>query len=438
MMAGAYGHGNNRSRIGTGRNHAYLFGVSVLANIMIVAAASFGAVDIIMPTYSAIAILSICIIYDRTILSIYPALLLMTISFLFPLILYGKAIAVKIFAGHGAYDAPLLLSLYWFIALFCCYLPFTGALPARAVENVGIGRSDAVTILASVCLLGFSALMLKDGTLLTAGYRDITEERYGFIEFSALFTLVGYYAARSNLARQVLLMAIAVYLGTTFLVGLRLRFISVALVLFCCLFGMRIEIRWKLLGFGVAIILFILGLMRNSGFSLDAITLDNMFVRGTLVSTPGGAFQTSKFHAYYIDTIAAANGQGGLTFLIADILSIFISRGALPANMNIKSLTTEAFSIPGGGLLPGYFFAYLGVPGAIGLGALFTLVFVWIMLRTSPAAYPYKILLVAYVPRSLLYDWVVGFKMMFYFFVLSTILRLLARASQSQRRFPRE
>lgn len=428
-------HDSDRGR--SRQIYNYLLFTSISINIAIIFATTIGIFDIHVPAYSTLLIITICLVYDKSVTFVYPALFLMTILFLFPLIFTDTAIAVKVFPGHSTYDAPLLLSLYWYIAIFSCYLPFTSAAPILRVENVSIGRSDFVTILAAVLLLGFSALMLQDGTLLSGGYRDITEERYGFIEFSALFTLIGYYSARSNLARQVLLLAVVVYLATTFLVGLRLRFISAALVLFCCYFGMRIELRWKLVGVCVAIVLFILGLMRNTGFSLDAISLNNMFVRGTLVSTPGGAFQTSKFHAYYIDTIAATNGQSGLTFLLADFVSIFISRGALPDNTNIKSVTTEAFSIPGGGLMPGYFFAYLGVLGAIVLSVIFTLIVIWILRRKNPAAYPYQVLLVAYAPRSLLYDWAVGFKMMFYFFVLSSVLSLLARASRGPRNLSR-
>ena len=243
-------------------------------------------------------------------------------------------------------------------------------------------------------------------------------------------------AARSRVARNILIVAVAVYLATTFLVGLRLRFISVATVLFCCMVGTRIHSGWKIAGMLGAIMLFLLGRVRNAGFGgislSDAFSLQNMYIQGTLVSTSGGAFQTSKFHAYYVKYIASENGLNGLHFLIGDILSIFVTRGGPPDAIEIKAQTSRFFDVPGGGLLPGYFYAYLGIGGAIVLSALFTMVFIFVLRRSHGEAFPYQVILAAYAPRMLLYDSTVAFKMMFYFLILKLVLSFLANASQAE------
>lgn len=420
---------------GLGSLDRHMLHTSAALHLILTLAATLDLVGVGAPFWTALALCVLMFFQDRTIYFVYPGLILMTLGFLSPLILAGAPIALKIPPNGAEYDHGMILSLFWFIGIFSFYIPAANAVQARDLTQIRIGKTDLVPILSAIVLLLFSALMLQGGTLVSGGYRDITETRYGFIEFASLITLVGFCAARSATARKLLLVCALVYLASAFLVGLRLRFISVAIVLFCCLAGIQIKRKWKLAGLFGAFALFVLGMVRNSGFagaSLgQALSFENMYIRGALVSTPGGAFQTSKFQGYYVEYIASHEGLSGLHFLVGDILSVFITRGGLPNSIEIKALTNSYFDVPGGGLLPGYFYAYLGLGGVIVLSVLFTMLFIYILRRNGTQAFPYQVLLAAYAPRLLLYDWTVAFKMMFYFFILKLILSFLVKASDT-------
>ncbi|MEM7237446.1 MAG: hypothetical protein AAF501_06445 [Pseudomonadota bacterium] len=410
-----------------------LFWGTLALHFVLVTVATLGFIGHAVPFYTTLTLCLLLLARDQTVFFAYPGLLLMTVMFLAPLIVSDVPIAVKTFRGHNFYDNGLILSFYWFIGFFSCYLPSANAVREGTVDKLQLTRSDVVPILASMCLLVFSALMLRDGTLLSGGYRDVTADRLGFIEFAALLSLMGFCAVRSRLVRTILIACVAVYLISCLLVGLRLRFLSVATVAFCCMVGMKIDPRWKMAGFAAAILLFVLGMVRNTGLAdanlASLLSFEQLYKRGAVVSTPGGAFQTAKFYSFYVDTIAPIQGGSAFYFLIGDFLSIFLTKGGIPANMEIKRATTAYFDVPGGGLLPGYFFAYFGVFGAVVLSAVFSALFIAILRLRMAGAFPYQVLLAAYAPRTLLYDWTVGFKMMFFFFVLNTILTMAARAA---------
>ncbi len=410
-----------------------LFWGAIGVHAVLTTLATIGYLGHAAPFTTAVAICVLMLVRDRTVFVAYAGLLLMVLIFLAPLILYGTPIAIKTFRGHDLYDRGLILSLYWFIGFFACYVPTANRLGGHTPADLNLSRSDVVPLLSCLVLLVFSALMLQGGTLLSGGYREITAERHGFIEFAALLTLIGFCAARSSLVRNLLIACVVIYLVTTFMVGLRLRFLSMITVAFCCLVGLRVDPRWKMIGLALALALLALGFVRNAGLAEASLSsgavFEQLYNRGAVVSTPGGAFQTSKFHAFTVDTIAPIHGGSGLYFLVGDFLSIFLTKDGIPANMEIKRATETYFEIPGGGMLPGYFYAYFGIVGAIVLSALFTGLFIAILQFRMAGAFPYQVLLAAYAPRTLLYDWTVAFKMMFFFFILSSILTLAARAA---------
>lgn len=399
-------------------------------------AATLGWTEYSLPFLTSVVLCALIFLQDRTIYFVYPSLILMTLIFVSPLILAGAPIALKIPPNGNEYDRGMILGMFWFIGIFSSYVPVANQIETQDITDVRIGKTDFVTYLAAIILLSFSLLMLQGGTLASGGYRDVTETRYAFIEFASLFTLIGFCSSRSAFARKVLLVGAMMYLASSFMVGLRLRFISVAVVTFSCLVGIQIHSRWKLAGLIVAVILFVLGMIRNSGFSGanlgSAFSIQNMYNRGALVSTFGGAFQTSKFQAFYIESVAEPDGLTGFAFFLADLVSIFVTRSGLPDALELKARTAAAFDVPGGGLIYGSFYAYMGLPGVIMLSILFTAVFVYILRRTGSESFPYKVLLAAYAPRLLIYDWTVAFKMMFYFFIFKSILSLLAKASRKE------
>lgn len=134
--------------------------------------------------------------------------------------------------------------------------------------------------------------------------------------------------------------------------------------------------------------------------------------------------------------LAPNDGLLGIYFLLADIISIFITRSALPNALEIKAVSAKYFDLPGGGMLPGYFFAYSGLFGVVILSIIFTAFFIWLLKRRGIRALPYQVLLAAYAPRILLYDWTSGFRMMFFFLVLHTLLNVVTGASYRAFRMP--
>lgn len=412
----------------------------MVCHFILTIAATFGYIAVSWPFMTAIALYVILFFQDRTVYVAYPGMVIMTLGFLSPLILFDSPIALRIPPNGPEYNHDMILSIYWFIGFFGFYISHANRSRNLDLSDIRIGKTDLVPCLAAIIILFFSALMLQDGTLINNGYRDVTEERYGFIEYASLLTLVGFCAARSQLARNILLGCACVYLASAFLVGLRLRFISVSIVVFCCLIGIRISQKWKIWGLLGGFVLFVLGIVRASGFSAinfeKAFSFENQFIRGALVSTPGGAFQTSEFHAYYIEYVSSQQGIHGLNFLFGDILSIFVTRSGLPDAIELKSQAANYFNTPGGGMISGYFYAYAGLFGVIVLSALFVHVFIYVLRREGAQAFPYQVILAAYAPRLLLYDWTIAFKMMFYFFIIKAILSFMVFASRNANPLP--
>lgn len=399
---------------------------------------SFAGLGLTPPFFTALLLVVAMIITDRSVFVLFPSFLLTTLLFLSPLVFTEFRIASLSFRGDDVYDLGLMRALYFFILCSSAYqiwgLP--GLSQAR-LEDVPMVRTDAAPVIAGLILVVFSLLMLSNGTILTASYSEVSEEgsRLSIIEFSSLFALIGFVCARSRTARKFLIGCVVIYLLSCLLTGLRLRFLSVLLVMVCCIWGLYPNQKFKLLGFGLAIFLFFLGFVRATGVSEAGMSIVTLFeimaARGSIDSTFGGAFQTTKFYAFYIDTLSSMHGLTGIYFFLGDLLSIFLTRSFTPEEMEIKNAVKVYFNVPGGGLLPGYFFAYFGLMGAVVLSAALMAVFVLLMRASSPAMLPYKIILIAYVPRMLLYDWVVSFKMMFIFAVLVGFLRLLALGTRS-------
>ena len=400
-------------------------------------ACSFGLIGLEYPMISGIALMAYILIIDRSIFFIYPAFLLATLLFLVPLVFFDTRIASYSFRGDDVYDRGMMRAFYFFVGIFALYIFSAPRVVSLDIRQNTLARTDAAPVIASAILVVFAILTIREGTLLTGAYREVSANRLSFIEFASVFTLLGFCCARSPYARRLLIIAAVIYLLSCLLVGLRLRFLSVLLVMICCIWGMRVSDRWKVAGLVIAIFLFAIGLVRATGFSAASqsweIYMFLLFGREEVVSTFGGAFQTAKFYAFYIDTLASMQGLSGAYFLIGDIISIFLTRGFTPADIEIKAITQTYFAVPGGGLLPGYFFAYFGLAGSVILSGLFVVIFCAILRFSSPALLPCKILLLAYAPRMLLYDWVVAFKMMFFFALAAGLIRLIANAQQMHR-----
>ena len=396
---------------------------------------SFALIGLELPFVTAAILCLLLTLVDRTLFVVFSAFLLCCLIFLSPMVFFDLRVASYSFRGDDVYDQGLMRALYWFIGMFpALYLWGTPRLQGFDHRNSGIAKTDAAPVIAGFILIAFSMIMLRNGTIVEASYREVSVEagQASYIEFASLFTLLGFCCAVSPFARRFLIICACIYMLSCLLVGFRLRFLAILLVTICCTWGVFISARWKVGGLALAVFLFWLGFVRNLGFlgespSLEAMALV-MLDRGAVDSTFGGAFQTSKFHAFYIDTVAATKGLNGLYFLMGDFLSIFMTRSGTPGDLEIKTATQAYFTLPGGGLLPGFFFAYGGLAASVVLSALFIAFTVWIVRSPIPAFLPFKILMIAYAPRTLFYDWVVAFKMMFIFSVFALLIQFFARA----------
>lgn len=415
----------------------FLVVATIIGHLLLTLATSLFGVPLEAPIISSFVLCALLVLHDRTLCVIYPALLLLAMAFLAPVIFLDLRASLHSFRGDDVYDRDLMRATLWFIGLFGFYIYGLARLQTFDIREVSIGRTDAMPVISSIMLLGFSVMMLRGGTIIDSTYSEVAEagERLSFIEFSALFTLLGFCCARSRGARRLLIACAVIYMLSCLLVGLRLRFLSVGIVMFCCIGGMTVQTKWKVAGFFIAIVLLAIGFLRQTSV-LNAVTnvdfyTQTVFGRGAVTSTFGGTFQTAKFYAFYVDTVAKLQGLNGFHFLIGDILSIFITRGATPEDIEIKTATLRYFNLPGGGLLPGYFFAYFGLAGAVAMCVFFVGLFVSILRASNPIFLPYKVLLIAYAPRTLFYDWVVGFKMMFLFTIAAVLIQLVATATRS-------
>lgn len=421
----------------SGTSRALVIGLTLL-HLAVTTVSSIGVIGLELPWFTALALSAVLIFADRSMFFIFPAFLVGTLVFLSPMVLFDTRIASYSFRGDDVYDHELMLAFYWFIGCAPAYFLWgVRQLQGFDIRMVALPRTDASPIIAGMILVVFSMLMLRNGTILTISYKEVSAAATGLsvVEFASLFTLLGFALARTPAARNILIACVVVYLLSCLLSGLRLRFLSVSVVTVCCLWGMHPSQKLKTIGFGVALFLFVLGFVRTTGVAEARLSprvwIELMMMRGSVDSTFGGAFQTAKFYAFYIDTLASMQGLRGVDFFIGDILSIFMTRGGTPGDIEIKTAAQVYFALPGGGLLPGYFWAYFGLPGAIVLSAAFMAIFTFILRAGNPALWPYKIILVAYIPRTLLYDWVIGFKMMFIFTVLVLFIRLLAAGTHS-------
>lgn len=408
-------------------------GVHLLATLL---AGVMGA-GLEVPTTTALMLCALLVVYDRTIFVVYPALLLLAQLFLAPTVYLDLQVSLYLFRGDDVYNDAMMQAWLWFIGLFAFYIFGLPRVHGLNRAHFTVERTDVMPVIAGTMLVAFSLIMLRNGTILTSTYAEVATagERLSFVDISALFTLIGFTCARSRMALRFLLICAVIYMIATLLVGLRLRFLSVAIVTFSCLVGTSIRPSWKVAGLVIALLLIAIGFVRQTSVIQAASgiewQLQMAFGRGAVTSTFGGAFQSSKYYAYYIDTVSSIQGLNGAHFLAGDILSIFLTRGGTPGDIEIKTATLEVFNIPGGGMLPGFFFAYFGVIGAVILSAIFMALFIWVMCLRGRIFNAYKILLVAYAPRTLFYDWVMAFKMMFLFSIVMILVKLAGRATRS-------
>jgi hypothetical protein len=386
----------------------------------------------------SIALLGLSFFLDRSLTFIFPATMILTILFVCPLFVSGAKIAIKDFGGSSTYDFPLFFSVIILSIAVCAQSiirPTINVSRKQFFESAP--KSSLFAYAFAALLLGLAILNLSGGTLLQGNYREITNERYSFVEYATLAILIGFAAARSRTARRVVIVCAAVYLASCFLTGLRLRLIAGTVVLFACIARERIDLHHKLGGVAVILFLFILGWVRSPGFSPHDISvaafLESFDNRGAVISTFGGGFQSAKWYVYFVDT-QSRDQFSGLWFFVGDAIGAVLSRSAIPSGMDVKALVSDTYETPGGGLFVGYFFAYFGIAGVIVASIALAALLIYLKRSRNPMAWPFLIICAAYAPRTLLYDYTVMIKMCLVAFILLKLLKWTTPSSSRVRR----
>lgn len=296
--------------------------------------------------------------------------------------------------------------------------------PERLDLASRIGRTHNPLIFY-VCLsvVGGFALLTIDpsGTILTKSYREITEERYAFIDYSLIFALMAFIFGNKRDKDKILIAVCITYIVINLLYGLRLRSIQMALLVFMLYFEDKFSRKQT-----VAISLFglfgaqLLGQLRVGGGSFVSILGVN---DGIMVSNQGGVFLTANmFIGLAADGFITAEQR--VTTFVGNFLAIFWSQSALPDAYNLASLTRAFFSIPGGGLISGYMYVWGGIFGLIAWTAFILSVYLKTYARnTSKFFLVYGVLVMAVLPRWFAYSPLHFFKMGLWCVVIYTVFR---------------
>lgn len=400
-----------------------------------VAVTSLFLTDVLPIAYALVLILCILVfLKEKTIFFVYPILMFLFLVFVSPLIYYDLPIANKKFLTAYKYDHDLIAVSIIFIIIFLGQFINERVFVDKKRNNMP--KSDILAIIFSIVLIYFSFLMIQDGTVIDYKYGNIDEERITYIEYASIISLLGLMTVKTKKIRRVLYFSIVVYLIATLLDGLRLRFLSVSIVLFCVVYGLNTKSIWKFYALVAIISMSMIGFTRMGveiHYTGLGDTMTRYFMRdGAIVSTFGGSYQTGEFFNYAISQESGLKIFNGLKYFLGDILSIIMTKSGVPESINFKSNVFKNYDVPGGGWIVSYYYAYFGVIGAIVLSVFVTYIYNKIINMKGTIGYASNVLLAAYAPRFLFYDWTVVFKMMFFFSVIVIIMNLISKRNFNQ------
>jgi|GEM_PF-6398309 len=264
----------------------------------------------------------------------------------------------------------------------------------------------------AIIILLFSGMTVDPrGTIFTANYRDITSERYGFIDYSLIFAMMAFIFGGGKKREKVLIFVCAIYIAINLLYGLRLRSIQMMLLMFILFFERKISPKQTLW-------ISILGLLGSQIFGQlrAAIEIDSLAaafggVNGIMVTNQGGVFLTANMYIGLIQDGLISSNQRITTF-VGNIIAIVYSQNSLPDDYNIARLAANHFSIPGGGLISGYMYAWGGVLGLVAGTLCITVIYLRAYSRKCSEYFlVYGVLIMSIIPRWFAYSPLHLFKM---------------------------
>ena len=255
-------------------------------------------------------------------------------------------------------------------------------------------------------LLLFTALSINlSGTALTISYKEVTESRYAFIDYSLVFTLLAYVFAPTVRSKNLLLVVAVLYIMVSLVYGLRLRAIQMLILIFVLYYERRFSPKIVLSASFLGLVLMQLWGELRIG---DDAFLQRDYV---IVSNQGGVFLNANMYIGLVRDGYISSSERITTFL-GNILSIGYSQSELPEKFNLAKLAGNFFSIPGGGLITGYLYVWGGVFGLL-LGVLLISKIYSLMFSSSSNKFfmIYGVIIIATMPRWFAYSPIHFFKM---------------------------
>ncbi len=183
-------------------------------------------------------------------------------------------------------------------------------------------------------------------------------------EYSAiLFMLFFYYSGNLKWHTRMGLLLVAIFSLQSFIFGGRIEAIQFILVAYVMLFMHRVSMPKVMMGIGVMFVLMsVIGVVRGELLSGNAdigSILSSLARSGFALDTAYSAYYTSESFVYVLDKFTT---QEVLVFFWEFVKSIFI--GTDP-DMLLTSISNTYVAHYGGGLIPFYFYFYLGGIGIV-------------------------------------------------------------------------
>lgn len=244
--------------------------------------------------------------------------------------------------------------LFWFVRWD--YVP-TGFKENVFVEGDRYNRVILFLIYALLVPIFFLGFTIPE----VEGQRGTPSTAY---EYSAiLFLLFFYYSGNNKLHTRIGLGLVGVFSLQSLVFGGRIEAIQFLLVAYIMLFMHKISMTKVLIAMGgVFVLMSIIGVVRGELLSGNAdvgTILSSLAKSGFALDTAYSAYYTSESFIYVLDRFTF---HETIIFFWEFVKSVFI--GTNP-DMLLTSISEEYVKHYGGGLMPFYFYFYLGVIGIV-------------------------------------------------------------------------
>ena len=213
-------------------------------------------------------------------------------------------------------------------------------------------------------------------------------------EYSLIFfILYFYYSGSQKIVVYAGLLIVLLYSLQNFIFGGRIYGLQFLLVAYIMFWMHRVSMYKVLIGISVFFVLFsIIGVVRGALLSMDADIKSifvSLFEKGFTLDTAYSAYYTSESFVYLDERVEGVN----LRLFVDFVKSIFVGSGSAPDSV-LPAFSYDYVSHYGGGILPFYFYFYLGVWGVLLAAMLAAFYFNMILLITEDSNYFKKCLTV--------------------------------------------